>query len=140
MLEKELEQAASLRQQLLQPHSQGEVQREPAVQAGAVVQEARQDSAAAPSHDGGQRESPAGSGGWPSSASLDDVEEVFGDAAEVAARLPWAQPVSSLTEQGVEALQAAIVDLFSRQQVEQASAALAAASFSESDSFLVEAE
>eukprot|EP00200_Dunaliella_tertiolecta_P002390 CAMPEP_0202338654 /NCGR_PEP_ID=MMETSP1126-20121109/842_1 /ASSEMBLY_ACC=CAM_ASM_000457 /TAXON_ID=3047 /ORGANISM="Dunaliella tertiolecta, Strain CCMP1320" /LENGTH=494 /DNA_ID=CAMNT_0048929073 /DNA_START=348 /DNA_END=1832 /DNA_ORIENTATION=+ len=58
---------------------------------------------------------------------LEDVVEVYGDASEVAARLPHALAVSSLTEEGIEQLQAAIIDMYSKQAAREAHYALAEA-------------
>jgi len=115
MLAAELGRADSFREQLQQ--SQPEQQH---------TQPALQDSLQAVSHEGLQ-----GEACHPYldriDYSLEDVDEVFGDASEVAARLPGALPVSSLTQQGIEQLQAAIIDMFSKQAARAARAAIAAA-------------
>lgn len=64
------------------------------------------------------------------SKTLEDVEEVFGDASEVAARLPHALAVSSKTEQGIPELQAMIISMFSELAAREAIAAVAAAAAS----------
>ncbi|KAF5843823.1 hypothetical protein DUNSADRAFT_5060 [Dunaliella salina] len=58
---------------------------------------------------------------------LEDVAEVYGDASEVAARLPHALAVSSLTDEGIEQLQAAIIGMYSKQAASEARSALAEA-------------
>lgn len=119
MLEEELQRAGSVRQQLMQ-------------QVPAPAQP--------PSRDQAQPDPPCPLSPVPSSglecqgqhplapeSCLGDAAEIFGDPSEVAARLPCALAVSSLTEQGIEQLQATIIAMFSEQAVRKAHAALEAA-------------
>lgn len=61
------------------------------------------------------------------SDALEDVDEVFGDASEVAARLPHALAVSSLTQQGIPDLQAVIIAMYSALAAREARAVAEAA-------------
>jgi len=63
---------------------------------------------------------------------LEDVEEVFGDASEVVARLPHALAVSSLTELGIAELQAVIIAMFSELAAKEASTVISATAVSSS--------
>jgi len=133
MLEAELGRAGSYREQLLQQQRQQQQQQDAEQQQqveghAALLQQQQQEQ---------QQQQGAGELWGPSQdgtrgqlypvPSLEDVGEVVGDPSEVAARLPHALHVSSLTQHGVPELQAVIVDLFTAQAQAAAQAAVAAA-------------